>query len=240
MNAYAEIGVTTNFSFLRGASHPKEFAHAAGLLGYAAIGIADRNTLAGVVRMYSALQELREKGEPAPKQLVGCRLVFRDGTPDIAVWPRDRAAYGRLCRLLTTGNLRGKKGECHLDLADLLAWGDGLEMAVLEKSSAPSTDPPPSTRVTRNARAHAVATLAGAFPGSVRLGATMHRAGEDHRRLVGRGAGGDAEAPGRRTRRLGASHHSIGRSSSAYESDTRRSTPASVTAYCPIRQSGGL
>ncbi|MBS0274809.1 MAG: error-prone DNA polymerase [Proteobacteria bacterium] len=131
MTTYAEIGVTTNFSFLRGASHPKEFAHAAALLGYAAIGIADRNTLAGVVRMYSAFEELKEKDEPITKQLVGCRLVFVDGTPDILAYPTDRKAYGHLCRLLSAGKLRAPKGECLLTLDDLLKWQDGLLLVVV-------------------------------------------------------------------------------------------------------------
>ncbi len=133
MTAYAEIGVTTNFSFLRGASHPKEFAAQAVLNGYAAIGIADRNTLAGIVRMYDALNQLREEN-PAlalPKLLVGSRLVFVDGTPDILAYPTDRAAYGRLCRLLSDGKLRALKGECLLTLDDLLRWQDGLLLVVL-------------------------------------------------------------------------------------------------------------
>ncbi len=131
MTGFVEIGVTTNFSFLRGASHPKEFARAAGLLGYQAIGIADRNTLAGVVRMYSAFEELREKGEPTCRQLVGARLVFVDGTPDILAYPTDRAAYGRLCRLLSDGKLRAPKGECLLTLDDLLRWQEGLLLVVM-------------------------------------------------------------------------------------------------------------
>jgi error-prone DNA polymerase len=117
--AYAEFLVASNFSFLRGASHPEELAATATLLGLAGFSITDRNTLAGVVRGHLAAKQTDAR------YFVGCRLAFRDGTPDIAVWPRDRAAYGRLCRLLTTGNLRARKGECHLDLADLLAWGDG-------------------------------------------------------------------------------------------------------------------
>ena len=114
---YAEIGVTTNFSFLRGASHPQEYVHQAADYGLAAIGVADTNTLAGVVRAYSELsnEELTYK----PKLLVGARLVFIDGTPDILVYPRDRAAYGRLCRLLSRGKLKAEKGECLLTLADL-------------------------------------------------------------------------------------------------------------------------
>jgi error-prone DNA polymerase len=107
---FAEIGVTTNFSFLRGASHPKEFAAQAAFLGYHAIGIADRNTLAGVVRIYDELRQIKEQTQcPVPKLLVGSRLVFVDGTPDILAYPTDRAAYGRLCRLLSAGKLRAPK-----------------------------------------------------------------------------------------------------------------------------------
>ncbi|MFN0194291.1 MAG: error-prone DNA polymerase [Aestuariivirga sp.] len=128
MSAYAEIAVTTNYSFLRGASHPKELIEMAAQLGHAAIGIADRNTLAGVVRAYAALQEL--KGY-RPKLLVGARLVFVDGTPDILAYPIDRAAYGNLCRLLSAGKLRAPKGECFLALDDLLKRQEGLLLAVL-------------------------------------------------------------------------------------------------------------
>ncbi|HEY3776967.1 MAG TPA: error-prone DNA polymerase [Rhizomicrobium sp.] len=131
MSGYAEIAVTTNFSFLRGASHPREYVLAAALYGHAAIGIADRNTLAGVVRAYEATNEVREKFGSAPKLLVGARLVFVDGTPDILAYPIDRAAYGRLCRLLSTGKLRAAKGECILRLSDLLAWQEGLLLVVM-------------------------------------------------------------------------------------------------------------
>jgi len=132
MRAYAEIAVTTNYSFLRGASRPQEFAVAATLHGLAAIGIADRNTLAGVVRLYDALQEVKRQTEiKTPRLLVGSRLVFVDGTPDILAYPVDRAAYGRLCRLLSGGKLRAPKGECILTLDDLLKWQEGLLLAVM-------------------------------------------------------------------------------------------------------------
>ena len=98
---YAEIGITTNFSFLRGGSHPQAYVHQAAILGLPAIGIADRNTLAGVVRAFKELDN--PEIEHKPKLLVGSRIVFVDGTPDILVYPRDRAAYGRLCQLLTQG-----------------------------------------------------------------------------------------------------------------------------------------
>ncbi len=122
---YAEIGITTNFSFLRGGSHPQEYVHQASELRIPVVGIADRNTLAGVVRAY------KELGNPKvinkPKLLIGSRLVFMDDTPDILIYPRDRAAYGRLCQLLTRGK-RGddtEKGECHLKLDDLLEFAEG-------------------------------------------------------------------------------------------------------------------
>jgi error-prone DNA polymerase len=126
--AYAEIGITTNFSFLRGGSHPQEYVHQASELRLPAIGIADHNTLAGIVRAY------KELGNPEvthkPKLLIGSRLVFIDGTPDILVYPRDRAAYGRLCQLLTRGKRgddtnRIEKGECHLTLDNLLEFSEG-------------------------------------------------------------------------------------------------------------------
>jgi error-prone DNA polymerase len=163
---YAELLAASNFSFLRGASHPEELAAASAVLGLAGFAIADRNTLAGAVRGHLAAKQT------GMRFAVGCRLVFRDGTPDVAVWAPDRAAYGRLCRLLTTGNLRAEKGQCHLDLADLLEWGQGLELAVI-----------PGLRL--DSRLDAVlSTLSDAFPGSTRLGATCLYRGGDARRLA--------------------------------------------------------
>ncbi|RZI39695.1 PHP domain-containing protein, partial [Herbaspirillum sp. HC18] len=123
-----EIGITTNFSFLRGGSDPRAYVHQASALGIPVIGIADHNTLAGVVRAYKELgnDEVLHK----PKLLIGARIVFIDGTPDILVYPRDRAAYGRLCQLLTRGKrgddiTRIEKGECRLTFADLLEFSEG-------------------------------------------------------------------------------------------------------------------
>ena len=164
--AYAELLAASNFSFLRGASHPEELAAGASVLGLAGFAIADRNTLAGVVRGHLAAKQT------GARYAVGCRIVFRDGTPDVAVWPSDRAAYGRLCRLLTAGNLRALKGECHLDLADLLEWGEGSELAVL-----------PGCRVTATVGA-TLGQLREAFPRHVRLGATVLYHGDDRRRLA--------------------------------------------------------
>ncbi|WFU38520.1 error-prone DNA polymerase [Bradyrhizobium sp. CB82] len=126
--AYAEIGITTNFSFLRGGSDPRAYVHQASILGIPVIGIADHNTLAGVVRAYKELDNAEVLHKP--KLLIGARIVFIDGTPDILVYPRDRAAYGRLCQLLTRGKrgddiTRIEKGECHLSFADLLEFTEG-------------------------------------------------------------------------------------------------------------------
>ena len=125
MTSFAELAVTTNFSFLRGGSHPEEMV-AQGLdLGLAGLAVADRNTVAGVVRGHVMAKEKGARFAP------GARLVFRDGTPDVLAWPMHRAGWGNLCRLLTLGNRRAPKGECHLDLSDLLAWGKGLMLGVM-------------------------------------------------------------------------------------------------------------
>ena len=118
MSAYAELAVTTNFSFLRGASHPREMVETADELGQIAIGIADRNSFAGVVRAYD------EAKNRNIKLMVGTRLVTTDGF-EVLAYPTDRAAYGRLCRLLTAGNLAAKKGECHLTFEQILGASEG-------------------------------------------------------------------------------------------------------------------
>ncbi|HEY3678912.1 MAG TPA: error-prone DNA polymerase, partial [Bradyrhizobium sp.] len=128
ISGYAEIGITTNFSFLRGGSDPRAYVHQASKLGLSAIGIADHNSLAGVVRAYKELGN--PELERVPKLLVGSRIIFADGTPDIMVYPRDRNAYGRLCQLLTHGKRgsdldRIEKGDCRLILDDLLQFAEG-------------------------------------------------------------------------------------------------------------------
>src|SRR5271170_7419724 len=127
---FAELAAMTNFSFLRGASHPEEMVARAAELGLAGIGIADRNTLAGVVRAHAFA---RENGGTmgATRVVPGARLVFDDGAPDVLAYPKDRAAYGQLCRILTVGNLRAPKGECRLRLDDLLERGEGLQVVAL-------------------------------------------------------------------------------------------------------------
>ena len=128
--SYAEFAVTTNFSFLRGASHPEEMVARAAELGLSAIGIADRNSLAGVVRAHVYTRDNRDK-IGALRLAIGARLVFADGTPDLLAYPQNRAAYARLSRLLTRGNLRGSKGNCLLHLEDLADHADGLQFALM-------------------------------------------------------------------------------------------------------------
>jgi error-prone DNA polymerase len=166
---YAELAVTTNFSFLRGASHPEELVVRAAEMGLAGIGIADRNSLAGVVRALVAMRET-DAGDTGLKLAVGVRLVFTDGTPDILAYPRDRAAYGRLCRLLTLGKLRAPKGECHITLEDLEAHLQGLLLAVV----APR-EPDPALE-------DLLARLAPRAPGSLWLAVDMPHHGDDRRR----------------------------------------------------------
>jgi len=169
---YAEIGVTTNFSFLRGASHPQEYVHQASEYGLHAIGIADRNTLAGVVRAYAELKN--PKLAPRPKLLVGARLVFIDGTPDILAYPRDRDAYGRLCRLLSQGKLRAEKGECHLRLQDLNEFSKGLLLTLM-----------PPYRLKADFLARLLKTLQDMQAAGVWLAASPFHRGDDGRRLAG-------------------------------------------------------
>src|ERR1700749_3361165 len=124
MSGYAELAVTSNFSFLRGASHPEDYAVQAAALGLAGIGIADRNSVAGVVRAHS-IAKVHEV-----RLAVGARLVFADNTPDIIAYPRDAPAWSRLTRLLSLGKQRAEKGECHLGIADLLEWQEDLNLIV--------------------------------------------------------------------------------------------------------------
>lgn len=110
--AYTELQVTSNFSFLRGGSHPEEMVEHAEALGYKQIAITDRNTLAGIVRAYSAAKNKDIRIIPA------CRLDLLDGISLLA-YPTNKAAYSRLSGLLSLGNLRAEKGQCHLYKADI-------------------------------------------------------------------------------------------------------------------------
>lgn len=120
---YAELQVTTHFSFLRGASSADELFARAAELGIDALGVVDRNSLAGIVRAWEAAKTT------GVRLVVGCRLDLSDGM-SVLVYPTDRRAYSRLTRLLSLGKSRGGKAKCILDLTDLEAYGEGL-IAVL-------------------------------------------------------------------------------------------------------------
>ena len=123
MSFYAELQVTTHFSFLRGASSCEELFAQAAHLGIAALGITDRHSLASAVRAYEAAEIT------GVRAIVGCRLDLRDGET-LLVYPEDRSAYGRLCRLLTLGKSRAGKGACDLNWEDVTGHAQGL-VAVL-------------------------------------------------------------------------------------------------------------
>ncbi len=115
---YSELQTTTNFSFLRGASHPEEMVEEAGRLGYASIAITDRNTFAGVVRAHVAAKKVGIRLLPA------CRLDLEDG-PSLLAYPTDLQAYGKLSALITLGNLRTEKGSCRLLKKDVYDYSSG-------------------------------------------------------------------------------------------------------------------
>ncbi|MEL6919737.1 MAG: error-prone DNA polymerase [Pseudomonadota bacterium] len=123
--AYFELDVRSNFSFLTGASHPEELAVTAKRLGLSGFGLADTNSVAGVVRAHMAAKEARVPYQP------GARLVFCDGTPDMLAYPKDRKGWGHLCRLLTEANMRGEKGAPRVLREDVLEWGHGLALCVV-------------------------------------------------------------------------------------------------------------
>lgn len=132
---YFELHCKSNFSFLEGASHADELFSRAAELGYAGLAVTDRNTLAGIVRAHAAAKDT------SLRLIVGAELHPIDGPP-LVVWPRDRAAYGRLCRLLTRGRLRREKGACQLSWHDIAELNEGLLAAVLLRQPVKDELPP--------------------------------------------------------------------------------------------------
>src|SRR6187551_2277891 len=116
---YAELHCKTNFSFLEGASHADELANRAAELGYQALAVTDRNSLAGIVRAHAAAKGC------GLKLIVGAEVHLEDAPP-VLLWAPNRTSYGRLCRLLTVGRRGAKKGECLLRLADVAEHAEGL------------------------------------------------------------------------------------------------------------------
>ena len=226
---FAELCATSNFTFLTGASHPEEMVERAAALGLEGIAIADRNSLAGVVRAHARLKAMakeaagiadtprpkgvtsedvrdhaartqarklrirkdssdrQERPDPPPlvpedafipksipRLVVASQLVLTDTASRIVALPTDRSAYGRLCRLLTTGKRRAGKGECDLTLADLHEWGEGSILIAL---------PPDPLEGDPAGIACETADLAYRFPGSVYLGAVPRYDGQDAERF---------------------------------------------------------
>jgi len=171
---YAELCITSNFSFLRGASHPEELVRRATELGLSAIAITDHNSVAGVVRAFAALNELARVDEnlALPRLIPGARLILQDSALHWVALPKDIAAWSRLTRLLTLGKRRAPKGECHLYRADLLEAGQGMVLIAL----------PPDPLGVPPAQAH-LREMAVRFPGACHLGAVPRYDGRDATRF---------------------------------------------------------
>ena len=176
MIRYAELQLATSFSFLEGASHPDELALTAAALGLAAVGVTDRNSLAGVVQMHAAAKRA------GIRALIGCRLDLTDADSLLA-YPTDRAAYARLSRLLTLGKMRAPKGECFIARADVLAHAEGMLFLLLSPDRRDES-------FLRELRAW----RGGLARGQLYLAASHRYRGDDGRRL--RWLAGLAEAEG--------------------------------------------
>ncbi|PWC88832.1 DNA polymerase [Azospirillum sp. TSH100] len=176
MVRYAELQVATSFSFLEGASHPDELAMTAAALGLAAVGVTDRNSLAGVVQMHIAAKKF------GLRVLIGCRLDLTDADSLLA-YPTDRAAYARLSRLLTLGKRRAPKGDCFIARADVLAHAEGMLFLLI----GPDRRDESFLRELR-------AWRSGLARGQLYLAASHRYQGDDSRRL--RWLAGLAEAEG--------------------------------------------
>ncbi|MBV2149948.1 error-prone DNA polymerase [Sphingobium sp. AS12] len=163
MTRYAELQCASHFSFLRGASSAEELFAAAAVLGIEALAVTDRNSLAGIVRAHEAAKAT------GVRLVVGCRLVLADGT-DLLVYPTDRPAYARLCRLLSIGKARAGKAKCELHWDDVRDWSEGL-LAVLVPDAADDLTVLKLRRV------------ADIFPGRAWLALTLRRRPRDFLRL---------------------------------------------------------
>lgn len=167
---YAELQVTSNFTFLRGGSHPEEIVEQAAKLGYKAVAITDRNTLAGIVRAHVAARGKNIRFIPA------CRLDLLDG-PGLLAYPTSKSAYSNLSTLLTEGNLRAEKGECHLYKADVFKYAAGIRFIVVPPASlnAGFDFEPEFTR--------ALEEYQEALGSSLYLAANFGYNGDDHKKL---------------------------------------------------------
>ena len=127
--AFVELSALSNFTFLTGASHPEEMIAAAAGQGMSALAVADVNSVAGIVRAHTRAAEIARDGGPQVRLIPSARITTRDGFI-ATLLPADRAAWGRLCRLLTLGRTRAPKGHCDIGFDDLLAWSEGMEALI--------------------------------------------------------------------------------------------------------------
>jgi error-prone DNA polymerase len=188
VNVYAELAAATNFSFLSGASQPADMVEAALALGHSGIGIADRNTVAGVVQAWRHLRDAREKGRGADfKLLTGARLVLADGTPDIIAYPTTRKGWGHLTRMLSAGNLKTTKGECELRFTDLLEWCEDMALIILPAflSSCEKSAGFHRKAGGQEEGLHSPLTILRNRAPLLWLGVTLNRVGRDKRKLAG-------------------------------------------------------
>lgn len=198
---FTELDITSNFTFLTGGAHPEEYAHMSGFLGIGALAVADENSVAGIVRAHVAIREVARSvrlraeaeaedgpiGPPAPpgarpapsadirtvpRLIPAARIRLGDGF-SVNMLPRDRAAWGRMTRLISTGRLRVEKGTCLLHLADLLTHGEGSELLIH----------PPGRGQSRKDWLKAARALAAKFPGSVSLVLSPAYDGQDAARF---------------------------------------------------------
>jgi error-prone DNA polymerase len=160
---YAELQASSNFSFLRGASHPQELVNTANEYHYYAIAITDRNTLSGIVLAHSTLKKVKELHT---RFIVGSRLDLSNGE-SILCYPTNRKAYGNLTRLLTLGRRRADKGECLLELENIVDYAGGQHFIL-----------PFPQALTGSAKTH-IECCAGLFRGNLHLALTHSYRGDD-------------------------------------------------------------
>jgi error-prone DNA polymerase len=170
---YAELHCVTNFTFQRGASHPDELVLRAAELGYRAIAVTDEGSLAGVVRAHVAAKKL------GMKLLVGAEARLEDGATTILI-ARDRAGYGNLSKLITTGRRRAEKGQCRLFRKDVEEHAAGLAAVGVPDEDALRAD---STAMALQRAAGRLAWLAAAFGGRAHLAAELFDGSDDAARI---------------------------------------------------------
>jgi error-prone DNA polymerase len=185
---YAELHAKSNFSFLEGASHPEELVERAAELGYAALAVTDRNSLAGVVRAHGAAKPLGFKFIIGAEITPAARSPLSEAddapaadAPAVILWPTDRAAYGRLARLITRGRRRAEKGACRLTLEDIAAHSEGLIAGVCGREGGNAQNTEYSVRSTQYSTfLHSYRDI---FPNRCYLLAELHHRGNDQERL---------------------------------------------------------